>query len=276
MDSKALLSALALMAFASHASAQNTAYERVLFPVYAPASVPVPGAFGSRWITETSARNDSTAPIDVFQVQCVYFCTSIGATCGIGKPLAPGARVSGFAIHDEDPRQPGVFVYIPRAAMNDVSMNLRVRDISRSATSFGTEVPVVREKDQLEGTTTLLDVPTDARFRQHLRIYGISSPTGASDMRVRIFELDGVVPLFETVVRIVPPQRRALLQNADDPDVGWPGYAEISNLQQVLPQQGAPARVRVELEPLVEGLRYWAFVAITNNDTQQVTTVTPH
>lgn len=33
--------------------------------------------------------------------------------------------------------------------------------------------------------------------------------------------------------------------------------------------------VRAEIEPLTEGLRYWAFVSVTNNETQHVTTITP-
>lgn len=33
--------------------------------------------------------------------------------------------------------------------------------------------------------------------------------------------------------------------------------------------------VRVEVEPLGEGARFWAFVSVTNNETQHVTLITP-
>jgi len=272
---KIIVNVLALLAIALLAAAQEGAYERILFPVYASASLPRPGAFGSQWVTEASVRNESSTAVDLFQVRCIYFCTCLGGTCAPGKPLQPGMRTSSLAFNDDDPRQPGIFVYVPRAAARGLSMNLRVRDLSRSAGSFGTEIPVVRDDDQLEGTSRLLDIPMDARFRQHLRIYGISSTTGASDVRVRVYDLDGISPLFEKTVHIVPPQRRALLQPVDDPDVAWPGYAEIGNLRDVLAAAAVPERVRIEIESLVPGLRYWAFVSVTNNDTQQITTVTP-
>jgi hypothetical protein len=35
------------------------------------------------------------------------------------------------------------------------------------------------------------------------------------------------------------------------------------------------ARARIEIEPTLPDMRVWAFVSITNNETQHVTLVTP-
>jgi hypothetical protein len=36
-----------------------------------------------------------------------------------------------------------------------------------------------------------------------------------------------------------------------------------------------PAAVRVVVTPTDEASRFWAFISITNNDTQQLTLITP-
>jgi hypothetical protein len=55
-----------------------------------------------------------------------------------------------------------------------------------------------------------------------------------------------------------------------------PGYAEYTGLNDLLRLEiPLPPNVRIDVEPLTAGSRYWAFVSITNNDTQRVTTVTP-
>lgn len=52
------------------------------------------------------------------------------------------------------------------------------------------------------------------------------------------------------------------------------GYAERNFLASVATTRPGE-RLRVEIEPLTPGHAHWAFLAITNNVTQQVTTVTP-
>ena len=52
------------------------------------------------------------------------------------------------------------------------------------------------------------------------------------------------------------------------------GYAEIANLA-LLPELSAADRIRIEVTPLVTGLRFWSYVSVTNNETQHVTTISP-
>jgi len=54
-----------------------------------------------------------------------------------------------------------------------------------------------------------------------------------------------------------------------------PGYIEIGGITDNLPELPNVRELRLEIEPLTAGLRYWAFVSTTNNATQQVTLITP-
>jgi hypothetical protein len=50
-----------------------------------------------------------------------------------------------------------------------------------------------------------------------------------------------------------------------------PAYAEIGGI-------GVPpstTRLQFEIEPLTMGAKYWAFVSVTNNDTQPIALFTP-
>jgi hypothetical protein len=55
-----------------------------------------------------------------------------------------------------------------------------------------------------------------------------------------------------------------------------PAYAAYAGFEEILQTPGIhPPALRIEVEPLTPGSRFWAFVSITNNDTQRVTLVTP-
>jgi hypothetical protein len=146
----------------------------------------------------------------------------------------------------------------------DVSFSLRVRDISRDAFSWGTEIPVIRQNELYSGTVQLLNVPVEQRFRLALRVYDFDG-RGSGRIAMRIFKLGSNTPLVETeigldqsyVVDEVPPQ------------------VTFVNLVAAFPQLSGAGGVRIELTPLTNPMRYWAFVSITNQETQQVTVVTP-
>jgi hypothetical protein len=54
----------------------------------------------------------------------------------------------------------------------------------------------------------------------------------------------------------------------------FPGYAEIGFVAS-LPELRDSALVHIELAPLSPEQRIWAFVSVTNNETQHVTTISP-
>lgn len=49
----------------------------------------------------------------------------------------------------------------------------------------------------------------------------------------------------------------------------------IGDLLTAHPELSRIAGVKIELTPVTQGMRIWGFVTVTNNDTQQVTTVSP-
>jgi hypothetical protein len=104
--------------------------------------------------------------------------------------------------------------------------------------------------------------------------YASTSPSGAADVNVRFFALAGTVPMAERIVSLLPPEGRTSLPPPGD-FPRWPAYAELPAISALLPALGQTARIRIEVEPLTPGLVFWTFVSVTNNSTQQVTTITP-
>jgi len=225
----------------------RSVFERILFPVLFSAD----GANGSRWVSEGIVSNprewfvengNSIGPIG----PCIaYPC---------GERIEPGEIVRlghGF------PR--GATLLVPRPEAPALSFGLRVRDVSRQAEGLGTQIPVVRERDFTHGGgLTLLDVPLDPRYRVKLRIYAIEP----------VLATAGQMTLRDTVTRAVRLVRHFELR--EPTDHREPYYAEID-----LPPGAANERVNVFLTMPLDSTA-WAFATVTNNETQQVTIVTPN
>lgn len=176
------------------------------------------------------------------------------------------------------PANVGAFIYVNRPRAHELAVQLRVRDLSRQAESWGTEVPVVRDREMLTATAHLLDIPVRSDFRSHLRVYGASSPSGLGDVRVRFYANNDMTPLEERILTLVqagigtdlPPS--SLPADHERPAVL--AYAELADLAKLL-TPGFGDSFRLEITPLTPGLKYWAMVSVTNNVTQHVTLITP-
>ena len=159
-------------------------------------------------------------------------------------------------------------LYVNRAGTADLSAGLRLNETSRSEVDAGTEIPFVRDARLRNSAVHLHGVPRDTNFRAMLRVYEL----GVDDARfhVSVFEegqgIDAGSLLTEFELRAVAPEAGSFHTS--------PAYAE-SALPSSTPPALRPPAVRVDVEPLTAGSRYWAFVSITNNDTQHVTLVTP-
>lgn len=225
-----------------------------------------PGAFGSRWVTRLVIHNASNDTVNVTQA---FGCSL--ATCP-NQAVPPHTTVfdlpNGFVLDDGvtgTRSGTGAFVHVRRLYRDSMSFNLRVQDLSRQALTRGTELPLVHESEAFLKTLQLINVPTDARFRVAIRFYDFEP--GNTDRHVRMRVYSGTnQPLAETTVALVPNLR--LLNYL-------PGYAQFVDLVGAFPQVAASETVRVEITPLSEGLRFWAFASVTNNETQHVTTITP-
>jgi hypothetical protein len=222
-----------------------THLERILFPL----NFDAPGAHGSEWRTETAIANPQAWPIMTVNTIAPIDCTGIVGPCT--ELLPPHSKLTWTG--GRHPR--GAALIVGRRDADDLAFSLRVRDISRVAEGFGTEVPVVRERDMYTGTMTLLDVPFDPRYRVKLRIYAFGATNNVAG---RVMYGDAVVPYTVTTAC-----------DSDESCAITPAYAEVD-----LPANVPGAREIVYVEPPRDSLA-WSFASVTNNDTQQVTLVTP-
>lgn len=228
------------------------AFERILFPVLFNA----PGANGSVWRTEAAISNPNPWFVENFnKINTGVVC--IGFPCG--ERLSPGLYLQLFgAMHPQ-----GVALLVPRPEADGLAFASRVRDLSRQGESFGTEVPVVREKDLvINRPITLLEVPLDPRFRVKVRIYAFESPLENGGATVRVFD-----PQLRT---LKATHHLTLARTCAGPEcVSTPFYGELD-----LAPGEADERVALYVHTPAEAPS-WAFATVTNNTTQQVTAVTP-
>jgi hypothetical protein len=268
---KTLTLLILVLAFLSSAtqSAHAQTSERILIPIVV-SFVPIPGAHGSLWTSELVARNLGSAAVQVSEIWPL--CPPIGASCGTVGWIAPNETAL-LRPEGGTPDRPAAIIQALSA--DSLAFHLRVQDLSRQAETWGTEVPVVRERDLRTQTFALVNVPVTDGFRNTLRIYDIDGRSEA-DVRVRVFRVtlqhaagpgESSTPdqlLGDRILRLTPPVS------------AWrdPGYLEIGDLNEIA-SLGDAERVTIEIEPVSPGLRIWAIVSVTNNATQHVTTVTP-
>jgi len=243
------------------AAQQIKTYERRLLPIQLEVTEGIPGANGSLWRTFLVGRNESDERVRVVQ--------NPSSDCQIGgcPPEDAGPRISFIPQIFAASQHPGAFVYLEKPGADKVFLNLRVQDLSRQSQTWGTEIPVLRERDFYSSAFQLLNTPTSSEFRTNLRIYDFDGRNG-TEARVTIFPVSDNSVLSSEVVRLIAPA-------SVGGEPSFPAYAEITSLTSKHPQIVNARRVRIEIEPMTPGAKIWAFVAITNNDTQHVTLITP-
>jgi hypothetical protein len=164
----------------------------------------------------------------------------------------------------------GAFLYVPDPLRDAAKFSLRVRDTSINAASLGTEVPVVRYEDAY-GDLTLMDIPTDARYRATLRIYGFTQ--APMSVGVTVYPEDGDEPIEQYDVHLF-----GIVNAVYDPFPPGPAYVALDPFTPAVRASGE--RVRIEITNFGQIISpppppIWAFVSLTNNETQQVTVATP-
>lgn len=239
-----LLLLLALPAAAQFESLDPSDYERMLVPV----AGSTPGQFGSVWTANVSAYADG----GMFFV--VPYCTR-GIVCGYDYFLK-GGTPSTFAVNSN---VSGAFLYVPKESTNHVDLVVHVRDDRHPADS-NVDVPVVRAAD-FRSTIRLLDVPIAAGVRSMLRVYGSGPEPVTVTARDAAGQQVGTITLqlaggahgsmgWDAFV-IVPA-------TAADPLTAFAGQSSI--MLDITSDTGSPI---------------WAFVSVTNNDTQHINLVVP-
>ncbi len=269
IDPQTMKTLLCFLALSAAPLSVNAAppYVRVLLPLYL--SQPTPGAYGSVWQSQFTIHN--TSPSRQYTIATV--CLNLDGCAGdvtTDEDINPNQTKTGLPPRYPVPTNPvgGVLLWLvvtgaPYDNGDDLAFQLRVADISRSETTAGTEVPVVRENEFRTSTIHLLNVPTDPRFRLALRLFEMNF--ASANFEVRIFDqaTNALISTRQlTTTTPIPPAFRAT-----------PGFAEIDDLLAGASTQ--PDQLRIEIEPLTTGAASWAYVSITNNESQQITLVTP-
>jgi hypothetical protein len=229
--------------------------DRVLFPV----NFMTTGAHGSQWRTDLVVRNDGPVTIETSPL---FWFDPASPILPILQPVAPGGKGNFFQLN----RDGGQFLYVPRGLEPRLSYASHVVDRSRSEVDLGTEVPVIREEDT-DFQVKLLQVPVDARYRAKLRVY---------DLDVNNREV--VVTLKDWVFGRTIQRTLALTGIAICPvapcSTERPAFA-VLDLDQIPELREMQYGVDVTVTSRTRDARLWAFVSVTNNDTQHVTVYTP-
>jgi hypothetical protein len=227
--------------------AEHSSLQRLLLPVFTP---PVKGAFGSEFRTQLSLTSTGPRNAQVFGLEdlCpIENCTRypqhdypLEVTTNTSLPVPSG--------------NPGRFVYTSVEDLDLLAGNLRVFDVTRSASNYGTEIPIVRQDDFDNTRIDLVGIPTDPRFRNTLRIYG-----------------DEVRTVYVTV----SGRPSVLVTLTPGEDIFSPTYGVFTDFPI------GPGMVNVTIESPIPPtspptfFEIWAFVSVTNNDTQLISTITP-
>lgn len=237
-------------------------YERVLVPVFAKGETP--GAFGARWVTELVGWNPSFSSVGVYQVPpetdpLPFTDPEWGKGMSSFRPQLDGPGAAFLYVHGTAP----------------IAFSLRVRDLARQSESWGTEIPVVPESQSIAGKAILLNnIPRDADSRIMLRIYDFDGPTGGQ-VDVNIYF--GDAHLDETFAFDTLDLPGSALQEFPS----YPGYVQVDITHELdllgigFPFVQNAKSLRISVQAHDSAKRLWAFVAVTNNRTQQITTVLP-
>jgi hypothetical protein len=235
---------------------QDGDFERVLFPI----NLTGAGAHGSDWHSDLVVRNHGPVPVET--IPSIY--------ADLDSPILP-INVSAippgkYARFPETARDGGAFLYYPRDTARYLSYSSHIVDRSRSASDLGSEVPVVHSTDTAS-TLTIPQVRIGEGFRARLRIYDFDAAESRFATVIVTGE-DGATHQFrvtltaETVTCVTTP---CLQPTPGFANVDLGAFESLRNVR--------VGDIRVEAFP--RDARLWAFVSVTNNETQRVTIYTP-
>jgi hypothetical protein len=241
-------------------------YELVLFPVNLDG--PVNGAFGTRWMTDLWIRNNGGEAVNLAPWPCPP-----GEACPAVVPLTHSLQ-AGFSLHNLPPffqapdGNPSRLLYVAKPGASEVSFGLRFADLTSMELNSGTDLPVIRESELLRRESQLFNVPlTDPKFRVLLRVYDTAHTTSRFRMTLSAQAEGAQAQVHAEEITASTTQTGDFRTKA--------AYAQFDVTDLLRLEKTWPAAVRITVEPLTAGSRYWTFASITNNETQLVTLATP-
>lgn len=256
----ALLFALVIASSLAAQTAED--YTRVLFPIVSYDDLP--GANGSLWRTSLSVVNVGAEPA---QLGIPHVCIN----CRTARALRPNLTYAFVPIPGSE-GIPGSFLFVDKDDEPNLRYGISVRDVSRQDDNLGVEIPIARERDFRTDRISLLNIPRDDRYRYHLRLYSLQS----GQVTITTYEEAGTIPngegtlttdapLGTMTATIMPPSPRDFRSS-------YPGFASVTDIAGLSGTHERLARLDIVPAP---GVTVWAFLTITNNETQDVTVVSP-
>lgn len=230
--------------------------ERILLPFIGPQTTE---SEGTLLATELWAHNLGNETI---RLRPTIFCPV--PSCILDTIIEPGVATRVYLA--------GVPAGLPPGRLLDASrteglfFNLRASNQSHGGSLVGVELPVIREAQMYSSVLSLLNIPGDPRVRHTLWIYDIANR--ATPFRIRIYQPTVRSPLFDQIV--------TLNVNSHDFATAEPESYVPSSIQMDL-RPIVPARegsYYISVEPL-QSASFWAFVSLTNSETQELTVITP-
>ena len=212
----------------------------------------VEGAYGALWRTSAWLHNGSSDNVRIGCEGDLLACPVVQAhsTVPLQNPW-PGSHPA-FFIHV---RTANLFFSVPD---NTLWFEMRVTDSVTAPGSAGTEIPLARLADFHSGTTVLPHVPLNGHSRLRLRVYGLID--GSAGVRAV-----GATSSSDLIVLSIPLTGSDSLANRPQ---RFPSYGETV----LAPPSGSDDAMRIEITSVAP---IWCFLTVTDNATQQLTTVSP-
>lgn len=211
-----------------------------------PVAGSTPGQFGSVWTATVSAYSTRGS----FAV--VSNCPR-GIVCGYDyyfKAHTPTALMVNAGAS-------GAFLYVPKDDVNDCDFVVHVRDDKHPADS-NVDVPVVRQSD-FHSSIRLLDIPITSGVRPTLRVYGNAPGSVTVTVSDASGQQVGTIPLQLAGGTYTYNGFLIYPATAADPLTAF-GYQTSDVMLDITSDSGSPI---------------WAFVSVTNNDTQHINLIVP-
>ena len=230
--------------------------DALLFPIFLP---PTDGAFGSRFVTDARVFNATGAPAYLYGIDTN--CLLISPTIRPLDPVDLNPTENDVTLPTNCSQSVGRIFYVTKGGR--IAANLRVTDVTRQAQSHGVEVPVVRESELTQDRIALLNVPTDPKYRLTLRIYSLKPTDWLVDVAIngigyRQVKLQPGRDQFEPWVGVISD---------------WPTREQLGGASSMRVTLGGSRGPNGQIEPGTP--KIWAFLSVTNNETQNITLITP-
>jgi hypothetical protein len=228
--------------------------ERVLVPIAINGELR--GEYGSIFRSQLAISNASPESVRIL---------GAGGSCDVsGCDPRGGVGPNATAYFDEY----GTLLDVSDEDGGKLRYILRVYDLSRRYSTWGSSIPVVREQEAFSGSFGITDIPNEDGFRSMLRVYSFSESRGG-EFRLRVYGVPAVTN--------IPSSPDVLIADTTYSFAKTPvTLAPVVELPLRTFFTGQPyGRFRVEIEPISVELRLWAVASVTNNETQHITILTP-